>query len=74
MNILVKKTILLLCATMLVLSPICVFGKEYPVRAGEFEDGAKVLYQCESKASVKMVFVTKEGQAYKAVLFCGDEV
>ena len=44
-----------------------------PILQGEFEDGAKLLWQCRPSAfgTVDIVFVSKTGQSYTASIKCG---
>lgn len=72
-NILSKITTTLLVAAI-VITPILVFAKEFPLNKAEFEDGASVMWQCESKMSVKFMLTTPEGKQYSGLLFCGDVV
>jgi len=54
--------------------PATGFARQSEVRGGSFPDGAKILYLCEGKSSVKFLFITPEKKTYTAELFCGDIV
>jgi hypothetical protein len=69
-----SKIITILLVTALAVAPVLGFAKDYPLNKGEFPDGAVVLYQCESKSSVKFMLTTPEGMVYPGPLFCGDTV
>lgn len=68
-----SKLFTFLFASTLAFGPVLAFAGDRPIRIGTFEDGATVLYQCESKGSVKFMMKLPDGKAYSALLFCGDE-
>lgn len=63
-----------LFSTLLVLGPLPSFARQAEVRSASFPDGSSIMFLCEGKSSVKILFVSPEGKRYQAVLFCGDIV
>lgn len=65
---------MLFLSTILALSPVLAFSQA--VQGGEFEDGSKLVWQCQKGASgkVKLMFVTPDGTQYTGEINCGTSV
>ena len=61
-------------STLLVLGPLPSFARQAEVRSASFPDGSNIMFLCEGKSSVKILFINPEGKRYQAELFCGDIV
>jgi len=62
----------------IILSLACIAGftASWPVIEGTFEDGTKMLYQCQGKYEGKIPFLIElpDGHQYKGIIVCGTEI
>ena len=69
-----KSLFTFLLISLLALGPVTGFAAQAEVREGSYPDGAKMLYLCEGRSSVKFMLTLPDGKVYQGELFCGTLV